>query len=112
MYVNRRRDQRLSRNETMKITRRQSVTGVLTLFCVFTALTAIVLVVQPSYENSPIFALLAVAVSLCSGGLLYAYRRGFDQARYVIVIAITLITGFVTPEPFVTQTATITFFVP
>src|SRR6476469_1278933 len=96
----------------MKITQRRSAIGSLILLIMSSFIGMIISIVQPPVEdNMPILA-AGVLMTLCSIALLFAYVRGFDQARFLVVIAITLITGFVTPEPFLTQTATITFFIP
>jgi len=44
--------------------------------------------------------------------MLVAYWRGWEIARYVVLMAVTVVIGLTTPEPFVTQSASITLFIP
>ena len=96
----------------MKITQRQSAIGSLILLIVSSFIGVITSIVQPIVKDDRSILIAGIFTAVCSIGLLLAYMRGVEQARYVAVIAVTLITGIVTPEPYLTQTATITFFIP
>src|SRR5690349_918213 len=53
----------------------------------------------------------AVAL-LISAGLWFAYWRGWEPARYVAGVLLTLLTALGTPEPYVSQTTAFSTFVP
>lgn len=46
------------------------------------------------------------------GGLLVAYRRGWEQARYVVVVITMLLAAFATQEPYVSERFSVVIFVP
>jgi rsbT co-antagonist protein RsbR len=52
--------------------------------------------------------------ALISGGLLYVYWRwpNWAPTRYLVVITISLLIAFLTPEPYITEQTSITIFIP
>jgi anti-anti-sigma regulatory factor len=45
-------------------------------------------------------------------GLLVLYWRGWEPARYIVLVLLTLLIGLSTEEPFLTKEATLTIFIP
>lgn len=97
----------------MKISQRQSVLGVMILLTTINLLLTVALLIPSVAKDlDPNLTIPGVASLLILGGLLYAYWRGWDLARYVVVIYMTVALAFVTPEPFVSDYASLTIFVP
>jgi anti-anti-sigma regulatory factor len=97
----------------IRITQRQSVLGVIALLTFLTLLLSIALLLT----DDPAVATQGIVIStigcfIIFSGLLYAYWRGWTYARYIIVIGMTIVVGFVTPEPYITSHASITIFAP
>lgn len=97
----------------MKITQRQSIMGVLILLTVINALLVVALLIpNVSQDLNPSLIIPGASSLVIVGLLLYVYWRGWDAARYVVVAYMTLVIAFATPEPFVTQVASLTLFAP
>jgi anti-anti-sigma factor len=97
----------------MKITQRQSVLGVLILLTSINLLLIIALMIPSFAQGLPEGLTMSGSISLIGlVVLLFAYWRGWDPARYIVVVYMTLALAFVTPEPFVTGYASLTIFVP
>jgi rsbT co-antagonist protein RsbR len=97
----------------MKITQRQSVLGVLSLITVINLLLIVAMLIPSIARELDRNLLVAGAVSLVIlGALLAAYWRGWQPARYIVVIYLTTVIAFATPEPFVTGYASLTLFAP
>ncbi len=54
----------------------------------------------------------SAAGALLFGGLLAAYWRGWENARHIAIILLTLLVAFTLPEPFVTRYAPLALAVP
>lgn len=50
--------------------------------------------------------------TLLGAGLLFLYWRGWEAARYLAVILLTLMIGLTTQEPYLTHQPTLTIFIP
>jgi rsbT co-antagonist protein RsbR len=87
---------------TVKITQRNSTIGILGLQAIISLLMAGTLIVSDASVQTK---LGTVAGGLVLIGLLVAYLRGIEYARHATVIIITLLTGFLMPEPYVSQQA-------
>jgi rsbT co-antagonist protein RsbR len=97
----------------MKISQRQSILGVMILLTTVNLLLVVALQV-PSFtqdlDQSLAFWALGSLITLC--GLLIAYWRGWNLARYIVVIYMVAVVAIATPPDFVTDTASITIFIP
>lgn len=65
---------------------------------------ALVALVDTLTRDVPLNTRIGYAVAaLCAGGLLIAYRRGWEYARHALALAITLAVAIFTNEPYVSQ---------
>jgi rsbT co-antagonist protein RsbR len=100
----------------MKVSQRQVTLGLLGLLSCTSLLISLILItgtatgVGSAYDSS--IALTTSIASIVIISMLVAYWRGWELARYVVLIAVTLVIGLTTPEPFVTGVASITIFIP
>src|SRR5262245_5040765 len=93
----------------IRITQRQTALGLLTI------MTALILLIMVGllFSRAELSQLIPTAVALLiSAGLLWAYWRGWEPARYLTVVLFTLLTAVGTPEPYVSQTTAFSTFVP
>src|SRR5690242_21760358 len=91
------------------MTQRQVVIG---LFVMQLAATLLILAGQLQIEGDSTVTLLVAASAALVAGLLLAYWRGWELARYLNVGIITLVIGLGLPEPYVTQITTPVALVP
>ena len=100
----------------MKVTQRQVTLGLLGLLSGASLLTSLILIMDAvlgtgdNYEPS-VTATTSIACLIIIA-MFVAYWRGWELARYIVLVALTLVIGLTTPEPFVTQSASITIFIP
>lgn len=83
----------------MRMTQRQAVLLLLGLQIIGTLLLTVVLIATRQDLVPIVASLISVPVY---GVLLWAYWRGWDYARYLIVAVAVLVIGIGLPEPFVT----------
>jgi rsbT co-antagonist protein RsbR len=100
----------------MKVSQRQVTLGLLGLLSCTSLLISLILITGTatgvgSVYNSSITLTTSIA-SIVIISMLVAYWRGWELARYIVLIAVTLVIGLTTPEPFVTGVASITIFIP
>lgn len=95
----------------MNMTRRQSVIGILSLLALVGVL-AIVIGISSGERTRWDYLSSDIGVVVGSIFLLYLYLRGYEQIRYVVIVLITLMAGFLMNEPYLTQTASLALFVP
>jgi anti-anti-sigma regulatory factor len=100
----------------MKISQRQVTLGLLSLLSFTSLLVSLLLIIGTAtgadwvYDPSlPITTSIACLIII---SMLVAYWRGWELARLIVLIAVTVVIGLTTPEPFVTQSASITIFIP
>jgi rsbT co-antagonist protein RsbR len=92
----------------MSISQRQVTIGSLVLLAIGSLLG---LVFDLTSGSSTLqIGITAVAV-LLSIGLLYVYWRGWDYARYVTILVITMISLLITQEPYLTQRVSLAIFI-
>jgi anti-anti-sigma regulatory factor len=92
----------------MSISQRQVTVGSLLLLTIGSFLG---LIFDLTSGSSAIqIAITAIAI-VVSAALLYAYLRGWDYARYVTIIIITIITLLITQEPYLTQRISLAIFI-
>lgn len=102
----------IAQSVQFSMTRRQGMVGVMVLLIVVSILATIALMLGPSTPDRPTLIYTAVGATMCWVVLLVAYLRGFEQARYVLVIVIVLLTGFSTNDPYLHQQPTLTLVIP
>lgn len=93
----------------MRVTQRQVVLallGLLVTMCVLILILQAVTQTTPTAIGTTLLGLVVFA------GLLGAYWRGWEYARHVTLVFITLATGFMTNEPFLTKQFTLGVFLP
>lgn len=98
--------------QLIRITQRQSVLGVLILLTAGLFLIWLSMLLGLSNEQAWVLTLASGGMFFLTLGLLIAYWRGWEPARYITVVLATLVTGAVTQEPFVTQVPSLTLFTP
>jgi len=100
----------------MKVSQRQVTLGLLGLLSAASFLISLVLIIGTATgagsEYDPSVTITTTIACLVITSMLVAYWRGWELARYVVLIAVTLVIGLTTPEPFVTESASITMFIP
>lgn len=97
----------------MNMSQRQSILGVMVLLTTINLLVIIALQISPFGDGMDSSLTLYGGFSLLIlGALLAAYWRGWEPARYIVVIYMTVAIALITPEPFVTGYASLTLFVP
>lgn len=84
----------------------------LALLSFLTISTALVLVSELINQGLAFQTMLTMVALVLEIAVLYAYWKGWEPARYVIVILTTLFVAFGTQEPFITQQFSITLFIP
>jgi len=92
-----------------KVTQRQAD---LAVFILQFAATLFVLVSSILNRMDIYVISFALTASLIYGGLLLAYWRGWNPARPVAIVLVTILIAFALPEPFVTQYAPFVILVP
>ena len=100
----------------MKVSQRQVTLGLLGLLSGTSLLISLLLIIGAatgtgSEYDSSITVTTSIACLVITA-MLVAYWRGWELARYVVLIAVTLVIGLATPEPFVTEIASITILIP
>src|SRR5262245_9239976 len=91
------------------MTQRQVVIG---LFVVQLVAVLLILAGQIQVQGDRAVTLLVVASALVIAGLLLAYWRGWELARYLNVGIITIVIGLGLPEPYITQITTPVALIP
>jgi rsbT co-antagonist protein RsbR len=93
----------------MNVTQRTVTLALLGLLAVLTLLVLVSELITNTYANQVISTgggfFLIVA-------LFYLYWRGWEPARYIVLILITLLIALSPQEPFLTQQASLTIFIP
>jgi rsbT co-antagonist protein RsbR len=93
----------------VKITQRQSTIGILML----QAALALLMFVSLLFSNATLSTKLATGGGgLLMIGLLAAYLRGWDGARYAAIIITTLLAALAVPEPYLTEQVAFSILVP
>lgn len=93
----------------MRVTQRQVVHGLLGLQTVGTFLLTLSELIN---ARNPTTLTGAGGGFVLYAALWFAYWRGWDVARYVVVGVITLLTIFALPEQYVKETVTLSIFIP
>ena len=75
----------------MRITQRQIHIGLFTLMSLGTLVLTLLVFSTPSAQIAS--KIIASSLFACFGGLLLAYRRGWEYARPIAVVAVTLLMG-------------------
>jgi rsbT co-antagonist protein RsbR len=100
----------------MKVSQRQVTLGLLGLLSGTSFLISLILIIGTvtgvSSEYDPSVTITTGIACLVITSMLVAYWRGWEPARYIVLMAVTLAIGLTTPEPFVTESASITIFIP
>ena len=91
----------------MRVSQRHVVLALLAILAVSAFISLIYQLVVPAKSNSLIGSGIGMVVLM---PLFFAYWRGWSQARYVILIFITLLIGATTSEPFLTERFSTTAF--
>ncbi len=100
----------------MKVSQRQVTLGLLGLLSCTSLLISLIFIIGTAlgsgsrYDSSVTITTSIACLVITS--MLMAYWRGWELARYVVLIAVTLVIGLTTPEPFVTDAAGISIFIP
>jgi rsbT co-antagonist protein RsbR len=95
----------------MKVTQRKVTMALLSFL---TASTSLLLVSEYFTGVTPDLIFNTAIGAFASGVLLYVYWRwpNWAPTRYLVVIMISLLIAFLTPEPYITKEASITLFIP
>ena len=100
----------------MKVSQRQVTLGLLGLLSGTSFLISLILIIGLVTDASASFdsfvTITTTVAFLLITSMLVAYWRGWEPARYVVLIAVSLLIGLTTPEPFLTESASITIFIP
>jgi rsbT co-antagonist protein RsbR len=100
----------------MKVSQRQVTLGLLGLLSCTSLLISLTFIIGAALGSGsgydPSVTITTSITSLVITSMLVAYWRGWELARYIVLIAVTLVIGLTTPEPFVTEVASITIFIP
>ena len=73
------------------------------LFILILTGTLVALISVLTRDAHPMTRIGYAVGALCAGGLLIAYRRGWEYARHTLALAIMLAVAFFTSEPYVSQ---------
>ncbi|MCS6840854.1 MAG: hypothetical protein NZ699_11325 [Roseiflexus sp.] len=93
----------------MQLTQRQ----ISTLLFILILTGALLSLVDVLRRDAPLSARLGYAVAaLLAGGLLIAYRRGWEYARHTMTLAITLTVAIFVEEPFLSEQMDLVHIVP
>lgn len=93
----------------MRITQRQVTIALLAMLVI---MSVIVLLIQLGTQMEAFTIAANIVAVLLLSALLAAYWRGWEYARHATVILITLVVGFSTPEPYLTDRFTQGAFIP
>ncbi len=93
----------------MRVTQRAVTLALLGLLAILTLLVLVSELVTGSFLAQVIPTAGAFILILA---LLFLYWRGWEPARYVVLILITLLIAFSTQEPYLSQQPTLTMFIP
>jgi anti-anti-sigma regulatory factor len=93
----------------MKVTQRPVALALLGILTIGTVLVFISEIVNQGLTSQANLTLVAILLELA---VLFVYWRGWEPARYVIVILTTLFIAFGTQEPWITEQSSITLFIP
>lgn len=100
----------------MKVSQRQVTLGILGLLSGASFLISLILIIATTTgagtEYDASVTINTSIACLVITAMLVAYWRGWELARYVVLAAVTLLIGLTTPDPFVTEVAAITLFIP
>jgi len=93
----------------MKVTQRTVTVALLGLLVVLTLLVLLSELITGTYTNQ----IISTAGGLVLiAALFYLYWRGWEPARYIVLMLITLLVALSPQEPFITQQASLTIFIP
>jgi anti-anti-sigma regulatory factor len=100
----------------MRASQRQVTLALLGLLSCTSLLMSLMLIIRATSgsisEYSPSVAITTCVAALLVSAMMVAYWRGWEPARYIVLIAISLVIGLTTPDPYVTDVASITLFIP
>ena len=100
----------------MKVSQRQVTLGLLGLLSGTSLLISLIFIIGTVLGSgssyNPSVTITTSIACLVITSMLVAYWRGWELARYIVLIAVSLVIGLTTPEPFVTEVASITIFIP
>ncbi len=100
----------------MKVSQRQVSLGLLGLLSCTSLLVSLIFIIGTALGASsgydPSVTISTSIACLIIISMLVAYWRGWELARYIVLIAVTLMIGLTMPEPFVTEVVSITIFIP
>ncbi len=100
----------------MKVSQRQVTLGLLGLLTGTSLLTSLIFIIgiatDARSEYDSFITITTIITCLVITSMLVAYWRGWEPARYIVLIAVTLVIGIATPKPFVADSAGITIFIP
>lgn len=93
----------------MNVTQRTVTLALLGLLAILTLL----ILVSELFSGGAFVQLSSTAAGLVIElALLYLYWRGWEPARYIVLVLITLLIAFAAQEPFLTQQSSLTLFIP
>lgn len=93
----------------MNVSQRKVTLALLILLPVLTLLVLVSELLTNSFATQIISTGAGLAIEVA---LLFFYWRGWEPARYVVLVLITLLIAFTSQEPFVSQQASLTTFIP
>jgi rsbT co-antagonist protein RsbR len=100
----------------MKVSQRQVTLGLLALLTCTSFLVSLILIIGTATgagsDYAPSVTITTSIACIVIFSMLVAYWRGWELARYIVLIAVTLVIGLTTPEQFVTEAASLTIFIP
>src|SRR6476646_3323422 len=100
----------------MKVSQRQVTLGLLGLLSGTSLLISLMFIIGTTLGSGsgydPSVTITTSIACLVITSMLVAYWRGWELARYIVLIAVTLVIGLTTPDPFVREVASITIFIP
>lgn len=93
----------------MNVSQRKVTLALLILLPVLTLLVLVSELATDSFAAQVLSTGAGLAIEVA---LLFLYWRGWEPARYVVLVLITLLIAFSSQEPFVSQQASLTTFIP
>jgi rsbT co-antagonist protein RsbR len=93
----------------MRVTQRMVTLALLVLFAALTVIVLISELITPTFRSQIIPTAIGLIIELV---LLFFYWRGWEPARYIVLILITLLIAFAAQEPFLTQQSSLTILIP
>jgi rsbT co-antagonist protein RsbR len=93
----------------MKVTQRMVTLALLGLLTVLTLLVLLSVLITNTYTNQVISTAGGLILIVA---LFFLYWRGWEPARYIVLILITLLIALTPQEPFITEQASLTIFIP